>query len=281
MKVIINITKFIAMIILTLCLLFFCEKNIVRSTILNKQYVLQKLDETNFYSKTYEIVENNFENYIEQSGLEKTVLESICTREKVKRDINIIISNIYDGTNEEVDTTEIEEKLNSNIDNQNVRTSKNENAIDEFVKHICESYKDSIINTKYESTINNAYKKIMITIEKINKIVITITIITIILLIIMNIRNIIRLMANIATILLSTSLLQFIFIFTLKAKVDIADIKAFNEAFSITIVTIIKDILSKVNLTGIIILIVSIVLIIAYESVIYYRTLKNGKRVKE
>ena len=281
MKIIINILKFIIMVILTVCLLFVGIKNVVTSTMLNKTYILQKLDETNFYSETYKIVESNFENYISQSGLDEEVLENICTEDKVKKDINIIISNIYDGTNEEIDTTEIAEKLNSNIDKQNVRTSKNSNAIDEFVNHICESYRDSIINTKYDKTINDLYEKILRGLEKVNKIVITISIIDIVLLVALNIKNISKILANFAETTFATSLLQFVFIIIIKAKVDISNIKAFNDAFSETIVAIIKNILNQINILGIVMLFISIIFTVIYEIIVYHRAVKKELENRE
>ncbi len=281
MKIIINILKFIIMVILTVCLLFVGIKNVVTSTMLNKTYILQKLDETNFYSETYKIVESNFENYISQSGLDEEVLENICTEDKVKKDINIIISNIYDGTNEKIDTTEIAEKLNSNIDKQNVRTSKNSNAIDEFVNHICESYRDSIINTKYDKTINDLYEKILGGLEKVNKIVITISIIDIVLLVALNIKNISKILANFAETTFATSLLQFVFIIIIKAKVDISNIKAFNDAFSETIVAIIKNILNQINILGIVMLFISIIFTVIYEIIVYHRAVKKELENRE
>ena len=281
MKIIINILKFIIMVILTVCLLFVGIKNVVTSTMLNKTYILQKLDETNFYSETYKIVESNFENYISQSGLDEEVLENICTEDKVKKDINIIISNIYDGTNEEIDTTEIAEKLNSNIDKQNVRTSKNSSAIDEFVNHICESYRDSIINTKYDKTINDLYEKILRGLEKVNKIVITISIIDIVLLVALNIKNISKILANFAETTFATSLLQFVFIIIIKAKVDISNIKAFNDAFSETIVAIIKNILNQINILGIVMLFISIIFTVIYEIIVYHRAVKKELENRE
>ena len=280
MKIIINILKFIIMVILTVCLLFVGIKNVVTSTMLNKKYILQKLDETNFYSETYKIVESNFENYISQSGLDEEVLENICTEDKVKKDINIIISNIYDGTNEKIDTTEIAEKLNSNIDKQNVRTSKNSNAIDEFVNHICESYRDSIINTKYDKTINTLYEKTLRKLETINKIVITISIIGIVLLVVLNIKNISKILANLAETTFATSLLQFVFIIIIKTKVDISNIKAFNEAFSETIVEIIKNILNQINILGIVMLFISIIFTVIYEIIVYHTSVKNKKELE-
>ena len=281
MKIVIKFLKFIVMVILTLCLLFIFVRNTIISTILSQKYILKQLEKTEFYSEVYKIAEANFENYIDQSGLEENVLNNICTQEKVRKDINIIISNIYEGTNEEIDTTEIASKLNSNIDNLNVRTAKNSNAIDEFVNHICESYKEAIINTKYESQINGLYKKTTNILEKINKMLITVTIISIILLMIMNIKNISKILADFAIILLSTSFLQFIGINILKSKVDILNIKVFNDAFSKTIVMIVQDIFSKINTVGIIMFGISILFIIIYEIIVYYKMFKNGKRVKE
>ena len=280
MKNVIKILKFLVLLILTLCLIFVCLKNIAISTIFSQQYILQKLDETDFYSETYKIVESNFENYIGQSGLDDEVLNEICTQEKVRKDINIIISNIYEGTNEEIDTTEIAERLNTNIDNQNVRTNKNSSAIDEFVNHICDSYKDAIINTKYENQINEMYKKIIKLLDKINNIVIALMIISVVLLVIMNIESITILIANIATVLLSTSFLQFICMSVVRKNVNISNIKILNDAFSKTIVTIIKDIFSRVNKIGIILLVTSLIFIVVYE-IIYYKKIKNKKIVSE
>ena len=210
MKIIINIFKFIAMALIVLCLTFLGIKNIAFSTILDKEYIIKKLEETNFYSETYKLVESSFENYIDQSGLEEVVLKNICTEDKVKRDINIILSNIYDGKQEEIDITEISNKLNSNIDAQNVRTTKNSEAIDEFVKHICQAYKDTIISTKYDKTINNKYEQIVKIMGQVEKIVITVLIINAILLILLNIKNIIQILLNIQTIALATTVIQFI-----------------------------------------------------------------------
>ena len=53
MKVVINILKFIIMLILVVCILFLGIKNIAFSTILNKDYVLNKFDETNLTVEVY------------------------------------------------------------------------------------------------------------------------------------------------------------------------------------------------------------------------------------
>ena len=94
MKVVLNIIKFILALILTVCIIAFIIVNVASSTILSKEFVLQKLDETNYYANTYTAVENDFENYIYQSGLDEEVLKDIVSPEKIENDTKIIINNI-------------------------------------------------------------------------------------------------------------------------------------------------------------------------------------------
>ena len=282
MKIVINILKFIVMLVLVLCVLFFGLKNIAFSTILNKDYVLNKLEKTNFYSGTFELVKSGFENYIAQSGLEEEALNNICTEEKVKNDIGIIINNIYNGTNEDIDTTEIANNLNANIDKLNVRTPQNQKALDKFVDQICTEYKDTILNTKYENTIHNALNKVIQIMEKLQTIILIITIIGIICIILLNVKNIYKLVGNIGTILFSSSLVILIAIKLLNVNVNISAIKLFNNTFSNSIVTVLQDIINKINNFGLILLIISIILIIL-NAVIYILKFKetNNKTKSE
>ena len=282
MKIVINILKFIVMLVLVLCVLFFGLKNIAFSTILNKDYVLNKLEETNFYSGTFELVKSGFENYIAQSGLEEEALNNICTEEKVKNDIGIIINNIYSGTNEDIDTTEIANNLNANIDKLNVRTPQNQKALDKFVDQICTEYKDTILNTKYENTIHNALNKVIQIMEKLQTIILIVTIIGIICIILLNVKNIYKLVGNIGTILFSSSLVILIAIKLLNVNVNISAIKLFNNTFSNSIVTVLQDIINKINNFGLILLIISIILIIL-NAVIYILKFKetNNKTKSE
>lgn len=281
MKIVINILKFIIMLILVVCILFFGIKNIILSTIMDKDYVLNKLEETNFYSGTYELVESGFENYIAQSGLEEEVLNNICTEEKVKNDIGIIINNIYNGTNEEIDTTEIANNLNANIDKLDVRTSQNKSALDKFVQQICTEYKNTILNTKYENTIHEILNKTTNLLEKLQTIVTIVTIISVICLILLNIKNISKLVGNLGTVLLSSSITILVAINLINANINISAIKLFNNVFSSSIVTILQDILSKINKFGIIILITSIVIILINAIINFVKSNKYEKMKEE
>lgn len=264
MKIVANIARFILITILTVCIIAIGTIQIVSSTILDKNYIIGKLEETNFYEEVYNLVESNFENYIYQSGLEETALDNICSKEKVKQDINIMLSNIYEGTNEKIDTSEIKDNLNKNIDSLNVRNRQNSTAIEQFVNHICEEYESTLIHTEYESKINSVYGKITNMLDKVRTATIIAITVDIILLVIINIKQISKFVQAIGVALLSSSLFEIIAYNIIVTKVDVAGIKIFNDAFSKTIVTIIQEILNKVQTLGIISLIVAIVLVIIY-----------------
>ena len=184
MKVLINLLKFIFITILTICLIALGAITVASSTVLDKNYVIQKLEETDFYSGTYKLVESNFEKYIYQSGLDEDVLKSICTEDKVKNDINLMLSNIYDGTNKTIDTAEISTNLNTNIDKLGIKTKQNEKAINEFVTHICNEYTDTLVHSKYENQINNVYKKAINNLNKVYNAILIVTVVDLILILI-------------------------------------------------------------------------------------------------
>lgn len=264
MKIIAKIIKFILITILTICIIALGMTKIVSSTVLEKAYITQKLEETNFYAETYELVKSNFENYIYQSGLDEVVLENICTEEKVKNDINQIISNIYDGTDIKIDTTEISDNLNANIDELNIKNSRNASAIEQFVKHITDEYTNTILHTQYEDEINTAYGKINALIEKANTILIIAIIVDAIIIILFNIKKIARNLQDAGIGLLSASIFTLISCNIVQTKVNIAGIKIFNDSFSEVVVTILQNIVEKINTFGMITLVVAIILIVIY-----------------
>ena len=261
MKGILKIIKFILITIITICITAIILISTISSTILKEQYITKKLEETNFYSETYELVKSNFENYIYQSGLEEEVLNGICTQEKVIKDINIIISNIYEGSNETISTEEISKKLNENIANLNI---KNTDSVKQFVSHICDEYVNTIIHTQYESKINDVYKEVTQLLNKSLTGFIISTIFFVVLLILTNINQMSKMVQDAGITLLATSSLGLISCKILTDKVYISGIKIFNETFSKVIVTIIQDIISNIVKIENTLLITSVIVIIVY-----------------
>lgn len=281
MKIIANIARFILIAILTICIIAISAITIVSSTILDKNYIISKLEETNFYEEVYKLVESNFENYIYQSGLDETALNDICSKEKVEQDINIMLSNIYEGTNKKIDTTPIKDNLNKNIDDLKVKNSRNSEAIDQFIKHICEEYENTLIHTEYENKIHNTYNKAVNILDKVRTATIVVICIGAVLILITSIKQISKFVQAIGVSLLSSSVFEIIACNIVTSKVDIAGIKIFNDAFSKTIVTIMQEIINKVQTLGIITLVVAIVLIIIYSIITAVAKNKKDKVTKD
>lgn len=276
MKVLINLLKFIFITILTICLIALGTITIASSTVLDKNYVMQKLEETDFYSGTYKLVESNFEKYIYQSGLDEDVLKSICTEDKVKNDINLMLSNIYDGTNKTIDTAEISTNLNTNIDKLGIKTKQNEKAINEFVTHICNEYTDTLVHSKYENQINNVYKKAINNLNKVYNAILIVTVVDLILILIINNKKVSKDLQDFGITLMATSIFGLAGCQIVQAKVNIQGIKIFNDVFSNSLVTIIQDVFNKFTSLSVGLLVIAIVVIAIYVSIVINRKTKEN-----
>ena len=74
--------------------------------------------------------------------------------------------------------------------------------------------------------------------------------------------------------------MQFAITITINKNVNISGIKAFNEAFSMSIVIIIQDIFGKINKFGIILLIIYVISVIIY-SIVEKCTKSNNSKIEE
>lgn len=279
MKVLLNIIKFIIITVLVICSIAMGILNIVSSTILEKEYIISKLEETNFYGETYELVKSNFENYIDQSGLDETVLNDICTKEKIKNDINIIVSNLYEGKDVNIETTEIAQNLNNNIDNLKIKNTRNSKAIEQFVEQICKEYTETILHTKYENKVNQIYKDAKETIHLVYTACLMGIVISGLLVLVINFKKVSKDLQDIGITALATSVFNIIACKIVTSKINIEGIKIFNDTFSKAIVIIIKDVISKIKMLGFIELLIGMVLIIIYSIIVFAKS--KNEQTKE
>lgn len=266
MKVLLNIIKFIIAIILTICVIALIIVNVVSSTILNKEFILGKLDETNYYANIYTAVKSDFENYIYQSGLDESVLENIVPAEKIENDTKIIINNIYDGTNEEVDVTEIETNLKTNIENSldHKLSATQQRTVDEFIKRITEQYKDTITKTSYENSINNMLEKAKNIVDKLQKVSIIGIAVSVLVIIILSIKDFMAGLMLTGSALMSSGVFYILVNILINSKVKIQNITILNDAISITLRDIISTILSNLTNIGIALSIIGFIIIIVF-----------------
>lgn len=278
MKVIINIIKYIAIILLTCAIIGLLIINIVSSTILSKQYVLSKLEETNYYEEIKKEIESSFENYIGQSGLDENVIKDIVSMEKVKEDTNIIITNIYEGTQKTVDTTEIETNLKNNIEaslENKKLTITQQKAINEYINKIASQYKQTMSHTSYENDINQMVKKVNRYIEKAKKVVIIGIAVLILLILVLNYKKLMRGISQTGIALLSSGIFYVILKMYINFKIKISNIVILNDAISNVVKTVMTDILSKIAQNGIILVCFGIVMIVVGNVII------NNSKTKE
>ena len=253
MKAMKTIIQYILTIILTLTILAYFLITLVSNTILEKQYIMSKIESTNYYSKIYENVKSNFEKYIEQSGFETEILENIVTEEKVKKDTQIIIDNLYNGANKEIDTQEIKDKINANIletlEDKKINTTQ-KNAIDTFITHICDEYTETISHFSYENKINQIYQKAIEYINTAKKVIIIFIILDIFLLFMINLKKIHKFVSLVGILLSSTGILLIITNLFINAKIKIQTIIILNNAISDILRNILTEILNNIIKNG-------------------------------
>lgn len=272
-----KLLKYIFAIILYLSLTIVVLINILNSTISSKEYILNKLEESNYYNNIYTDVENNFENYIYQSGLDPIVLENIVSRDKIKEDTNIIISNIYDGNNKGIDLEVIRNNLSTNIDKSledRYLSEENKKAINKFIDIIINEYEDTIMNTDYSSKINTGISSINNKINMINIIMIILVIISILSLILLNIKKKRRKLSIFGIPLLALGLLLITIYLYIILNIDINNIVILNDAISIAVHYILNGIVVKFLINGSIFTILGI-LIIIIGNMLRYRKVKK------
>ena len=260
-----SIINYILSIILALAIIVFYLINLASSTVLSEQYILSKLDEHDYYNKIHEQIKLNFENYIHQSGLEEDVLDNIITKEKVKKDTHIILGSIYDGLNQEVDTNEIRENLNKNIEKYIKSTSltkEQKSSIDTFVNHICNEYKTTISHFTFENQINQYYSKIIKYINMSKKVLLITIGIDFLLLIVLNLKKIYKCFTSVGVSFVIIGLIVLVSNIFINIKIKVQAILILNDAISEVIRNILSEILNSSLIIALFTLIFGIAMII-------------------
>ena len=264
-KVIETIIKIILVILLFITIFAFGILNILSNTILDQEYTLNKLEETNYYANIYSQIKSDFRNYIYQSGLDENVIEDIVTPEEVKNETRKIIVGIYNGLHEDVDTTKIHDRLNDNI-NKSLEgkkiDSQTQEAINTFVNQIVDQYQETITKTEYENQIYKNFSKIQKIVNKGKKITILLAVTLGALIIITYYKKIFKNIAYLGTALFSDGIAYIFLDMYISKKVDIENLTILNDAITITLREYLQSILKEIFLYGGILLIIGLALII-------------------
>ena len=265
MKIFKYIISIILAFLLMLSILLTVALQIVSTTILNKDYILGKLDEANYYNNVYEQIKDSLAGYIGPSGLDEEVLENIYTIEQVKEDINLIINNIYENKNDKINTEDIKEKLQNNIEasvGSGLLTKENKNSIEDFIDKIADEYVQNISHDPYFEKVGTIINKAKDVVGKVEGIIIFVPIILAVVILLLNIKQISSAVRFIAISILTSGVIGIALKLFIETKINISNILIINDSFSEVIKNVINSILNNINTMSIIGIIGSIVIIV-------------------
>lgn len=262
-----KIISYIVVIPLIICLLALSITAILKNTILNKQFVFNKMEQIGFYDKTYAYLQSEFEGYIQQSGFDLQVIENLYTVDDLKLTVNSIVDDIYSGEEISIDVTSLKDKLKNNIseslNNFGIFTTRIQNAIDQFIDTIVQSYIDNVF------PVNDAIKTASKIVVKVNAIMpnlelclyIVIAILTVVLILI-NITSFIGVFKYLGITILSTGILLIVTKIAIYFFIKVDHLKLYNSAINDLIIEGIHNITDIILYTGIAASIIGIVFLL-------------------
>lgn len=249
MKILRNILNVILSFFLVISIAAILTTSILENKILNKDYLLSKMEETEFYLQISREVESGFENYIYQSGLPEETIKDLFTEGMIRQDVNSIVDCIYEGK----DITLSNEKVKENLDKKVKDYLKNQDIllnnqgkenINKFEDLIIKEYINNVnvsskLNTKGYDGITTLNKID----EKIGYLPILITVIIIVLLFVVNKKDLLNVINYSGISLLSLGVLMKLGINTIFYNVDFDNLMILSGSLSNLITSIVKEIL--------------------------------------
>lgn len=123
--------------------------NILDNKLMDKEYVLSKMDEFKIYDQISSEVESGFEKYIYQSGLPEEIIKGLFTKEMIKNDVNSLINCLYEGTeitlSDETLRNTLDARIQEYLVSQNKTSDKElQNNIKKFEDLIVDEYKENV-----------------------------------------------------------------------------------------------------------------------------------------
>ena len=95
-----------------------------------------------------ENVYNAAVDYTMPTGVDVSVLDGVFTEDTIREDVKSYVMNAFDDNSYEVDTSKIYASLKENVDaflrEQGIDPTTEDKAVDEYVKAICNIYKDRV-----------------------------------------------------------------------------------------------------------------------------------------
>ena len=250
-----NIISYILSFIIVALIIAIVVVSFLQNKVLNEDYWKMQMEQNNYYEKLEDTVNDGFENYIMQSGMDSSVFEGIYDLDKVKEDTNSIVHAILNNEEFKIDTSTIREKLDNNIrnyikDNKVLINKATENQIRNFEDAIVSTYTNSVsYSSSIMKSISNAIGKTKIIMQKVYVWIVTLLVIDISIVIALNIKNMRNIFKIIAVIAFSIAGLSVVGIVLEKNFLGIQSLTVLNDNFSILVQIFVKEIYEILYIT--------------------------------
>ena len=283
-----KILRYFASIILSFLILIIVfliiASNIFNSIILNKNYILSKMEETEFNLQLSREVESGFENYIYQSVLPKETITELFTEDMIKEDVNSLINALYEGTEISLNEDLLRENLSKRIEEYIISENMNLNEqgksnIKEFEDLIVNEYINNV-NVSEELYIkgNTLIKQLQDVSNKVGNIPTVILIVLIIILLLINITDLLVAVNFLGIAALTVGILLKAITNSIFTQIDIDNLVVLATSLSNLIITIIKENLYKLSDHGNVFIVCGIIGILISATI--KNTTKKRKRLE-
>lgn len=252
-----KIVRYIINVVLSFLIILFAfiliGLNVLDYKILDKKYILSKIDEIKFYEQISKEVESGFENYIYQSGLPEETINDLFTEDMIKKDVNSLINCLYDGTEISLSTEILRETLDSRIQEYLASQNKKLNEegkknITKFEDLIVEEYRKNVnVSTTVFESGNSILQKVKEVRGFIGNIPIVAFFVLIVLIIIVNIKDLLSAMNFLGISALSTGVLLKIGTNLLFNEIDFDNLVVLSKSLSSLIINICKEFLYEIS----------------------------------
>lgn len=250
-----NIISYILSFIMVALIIAIVAVSFLQNKVLNEDYWKMQMEQNNYYEKLEDTVNDGFENYIMQSGMDSSVFEGIYDLDKVKEDTNSIVHAILNNEEFKIDTSTIREKLDNNIrnyikDNKVLINKATENQIRNFEDAIVSTYTNSVsYSSSIMKSISNVIGKTKIIMQKVYVWIVTLLVIDISIVIALNIKNMRNIFKIIAVIAFSIAGLSVVGIVLEKNFLGIQSLTVLNDNVSILVQIFVKEIYEILYIT--------------------------------
>ena len=243
-----NIISYILSFIMVALIIAIVAVSFLQNKVLNEDYWKMQMEQNNYYEKLEVTINDGFENYIMQSGMDSSVFEGIYDLDKVKEDTNSIVHAILNNEEFKIDTSTIREKLDNNIrkyikDNKVLVNKTTENQIQNFENAIVSTYSNSV---SYSSSVIKSISKIVGRVRNIMPkalvLVVALLVIDAIAIIVLNIKNMRNIFRLAAIISFTIAGLSLVGIALEKHFLGIQSLTVLNENISIIVQIFVKEI---------------------------------------